>query len=48
MQSIRAPGANVRDVILGVLHFLLWMFALVALLILFPEIPLWLPGLLYG
>lgn len=48
VQGIRAPGTDVRDVILGVLPFVFCMLALVGLLMLAPQVALWLPTLIYG
>lgn len=47
VQGVRRTG-SINDVILGSLPFLLTMMAMISLLILFPEIALWLPSLIYG
>ena len=46
VQGIRKQGEMI-DVMKGALPFVLAMFAMVALLIAFPPIALWLPGLVY-
>jgi tripartite ATP-independent transporter DctM subunit len=43
VQGLRRRGADVIDVILGVLPFMLTMMAFTAILIHFPELALWLP-----
>ncbi len=46
VQGVRGSGP-MSDVMVGVIPFLLAMFAMVALLVGFPEIALWLPSLFY-
>ena len=46
VQSIRS-GGELKDVMLGALPFVLTMFAMIALLIAFPQLALWLPSLFY-
>jgi len=46
VQSIRS-GGELKDVMLGALPFVITMFAMIALLILFPQLALWLPRLFY-
>ncbi|MGB0695430.1 MAG: TRAP transporter large permease [Rhodospirillaceae bacterium] len=46
VQSIRSKGA-MKDVMIGALPFVLSMFGLIALLIAFPQLALWLPSLFY-
>ncbi len=46
VQGVRRRG-SINDVIIGVLPFLAPMFAMLALLILWPQIALWLPQLIY-
>ena len=48
VQGIRRPGADVRDVVVGVLPFVCCMLALVGLLMLFPALAVWLPDMLYN
>jgi C4-dicarboxylate transporter, DctM subunit len=43
VHGIRRPGADINDVIFGVLPFVLAMMAFTAALIYFPELALWLP-----
>lgn len=47
IHSIRGPGHSISDVIVGVIPFLFMMVAVTAILIFFPGIALWLPGILY-
>lgn len=46
VQGIRKSG-GLNDVMIGTLPFVLAMFAMVGLLLAFPDIALWLPGLFY-
>lgn len=46
VQSIRSSG-KLKDVMIGATPFVFAMFAMIALLIAFPELALWLPGLFY-
>ena len=46
VQGVRGSGP-MSDVMIGVIPFLLAMFAMVALLVGFPDIALWLPSLFY-
>ena len=46
VQGIRPRGAF-NDVMIGTLPFVLTMFCMVALLMAFPEMALWLPSLFY-
>ena len=43
VQGLRPPGADINDVILGVLPFAAVMMLMTGLLIYFPELALWLP-----
>lgn len=45
MKGVSAPGTTMRDIYVSALPFMGCSILLVALLILFPEIALWLPGL---
>ena len=46
VQGVRGAGP-MKDVMLGASPFVIAMFAMVALLLIFPEIALWLPSLVY-
>ncbi|MCR9071228.1 MAG: TRAP transporter large permease [Alphaproteobacteria bacterium] len=46
VQGVRGSGP-MSDVMVGIIPFLLAMFAMVALLVGFPELALWLPSLFY-
>ena len=46
VQSIRTRG-EIKDVMLGALPFVATMFAMIGLLIAYPELALWLPKLFY-
>lgn len=43
IQGVRGTG-SINEVILGALPFLLALFAMIALLLIFPQIALWLPA----
>jgi tripartite ATP-independent transporter DctM subunit len=47
VQGIRARGGDFNDVSVGAIPFLLAMFALLALLLIYPEIAVWLPNQFY-
>jgi tripartite ATP-independent transporter DctM subunit len=47
VQGTRDSG-NVKDVIIGSMPFVIAMFVFIALMVMFPEIALWLPGVLNG
>ncbi|MEO1313545.1 MAG: TRAP transporter large permease, partial [Pseudomonadota bacterium] len=47
VQGIRTRGA-ITDVMVGAAPFVVTMFAMIALLLAFPALALWLPGLFYG
>ncbi len=47
VQGIRERGGKFNDVVWGSLPFVLMMLAMLAILMLFPGIALWLPGLVY-
>jgi len=47
VQGIRARGGDFNDVSVGAIPFLLAMFALLALLLIYPEIAIWLPQQFY-
>ncbi|MEQ1940748.1 TRAP transporter large permease [Mesorhizobium sp. CN5-321] len=47
VQGTRDSG-NVKDVIIGTMPFVIAMFVFIALMVMFPEIALWLPGVLDG
>ena len=46
VQAVRQRG-DLMDIMKGVLPFVVTMFAMAALLLLFPELALWLPSLVY-
>lgn len=46
VHSIRTSG-ELKDVMIGALPFVITMFAMIALLIMFPQLALWLPNLFY-
>jgi TRAP-type C4-dicarboxylate transport system permease large subunit len=46
VQSIRSRG-RLKDVMIGALPFVLTMFTMVALLIAYPQLALWLPQQFY-
>jgi len=46
VQGIRERG-QMSDVMIGALPFVLTMFAMIALLLAFPALALWLPSLVY-
>lgn len=46
VQSIRS-GGELKDVMIGALPFVATMFAMIGLLIAFPQLALWLPSLFY-
>lgn len=46
VQGVRDKGP-LSDVMIGAAPFVLTMFAMIAMLLIFPEIALWLPGLFY-
>jgi tripartite ATP-independent transporter DctM subunit len=46
VQGIRKRG-SLNDVMVGILPFVLTMFAMIALLVIFPDLALWLPSLFY-
>lgn len=48
VQGIRTDNGPLKDVIIGVLPFLLTMLVLVGVMIYVPEIVLWLPGKMLG
>jgi tripartite ATP-independent transporter DctM subunit len=48
IQGLREEGGSMADVFLGVTPFILSMIVLIALLILYPQIALWLPNLVFG
>ncbi len=48
VQGVRAGGGSVMDVVWGALPFTLIMLMMVALLIAFPQVALFLPDLMYG
>lgn len=47
VHGIRARGGDFNDVSVGAIPFLLAMFALLALLLIYPEIAIWLPQQFY-
>ena len=47
VHGIRHRGGRFSDIAWGALPFVLMMIAMAALLIAFPEIALWLPGMVY-
>ena len=46
VQGIRKKG-GLNDVMIGTLPFVIAMFAMIGLLLVFPDLALWLPGLFY-
>jgi len=46
VQGIRKSG-SLNDVMIGILPFVVAMFAMIGLLLVFPQMALWLPGLFY-
>lgn len=46
VQSIRSRGV-LKDVMIGALPFVFAMFAMIAILIAYPKLALWLPSLFY-
>ncbi len=46
VQGVRKSG-KLTDVMIGTLPFVLTMFVMIALMLAFPQIALWLPGLVY-
>ena len=46
VQGVRGRG-SMNDVMLGSLPFVITMFVMIALLVIFPQIALYLPGLFY-
>lgn len=46
VQGVREKG-QLSDVMIGAAPFVVTMFAMIAMLLIFPEIALWLPGLFY-
>ena len=47
VQGIRTRGGPFNDVVWGSLPFVLMMLAMIAILMAFPGLALWLPGLVY-
>jgi TRAP-type C4-dicarboxylate transport system permease large subunit len=47
VQGIRIRGGSFNDVAYGALPFVLAMIVLIALLMVFPQLALWLPTLYY-
>jgi len=47
VHGIRARGGNFNDVSIGAIPFLFAMFALIALLLFYPNIAIWLPNQFY-
>jgi len=47
VHGIRARGGNFNDVSIGAVPFLFGMFLLIALLLLYPKLAVWLPDLVY-
>jgi C4-dicarboxylate transporter, DctM subunit len=46
VQGIRKSG-SLNDVMIGILPFVVAMFAMIGLLLVFPQMALWLPSLFY-
>ncbi len=46
MQSVRKDKGSIQDVMWGVLPYMLLMLAFTMLLMVFPAIALWLPGMM--
>ena len=47
VQGVRAGGGNFNDVSVGAAPFVVAMVAMLALLLIFPELAIWLPSLFY-
>ncbi|MEM7425350.1 MAG: TRAP transporter large permease [Pseudomonadota bacterium] len=47
VHGIRARGGNFNDVSVGAIPFVIAMLVMIGLLLVFPQIALWLPGLFY-
>ncbi|MEK9724677.1 MAG: TRAP transporter large permease subunit, partial [Rhodospirillaceae bacterium] len=47
VHGIRARGGNFNDVSIGAVPFLIGMFFLIAILLVFPDLAVWLPQLFY-
>ena len=47
VQGIRTHGGKFNDVAYGALPFVIMMILMVALLMIFPDLALWLPTLVY-
>ena len=47
VHGIRARGGNFNDVSIGAIPFLFAMFAMIALLLFYPNIAIWLPNQFY-
>ena len=48
IHGLRQTRGSINDVIVGALPFVLCMLAMIGILILFPQIALWLPQTLFG
>ena len=48
VQGVRPNGGPVNDVIVGALPFVMAMFFMIAVLVAWPGIAVWLPGVFYG
>ncbi|MEM8699065.1 MAG: TRAP transporter large permease subunit, partial [Pseudomonadota bacterium] len=46
VQGVR-EGGRLTDVMIGAAPFVVTMFAMIAMLLIFPQIALWLPSLVY-
>ena len=45
-KGVRGRG-SMNDIMIGIIPFVLTMFVMLALLVAFPDIALWLPSLFY-
>ncbi|MCG8545880.1 MAG: hypothetical protein MJE12_16905 [Alphaproteobacteria bacterium] len=48
MHGIRERGGKFNDVSIGAVPFLFAMFFLIAFLLIFPNLAIWLPAQVYG
>ena len=47
VQGVRADGGAIKDIFWGVLPFAITILVMIALLLVFPQLALWLPGVFY-
>jgi TRAP-type mannitol/chloroaromatic compound transport system permease large subunit len=48
MRAMAPPEVTLRDIYSSILPFVLVMLGALTLIMVFPQIALWLPGLVYG